>query len=106
GIQAIGLRRNVSMDLEFLDGEPGQLVAQNSGREAPPFAEDANEKPKEPTIVNVRSAGSFKFVVKTNIATFEDEVRVYQPTEPGKYNSLQSDLLTLYFEPKEQTAET
>ncbi len=35
-----------------------------------------------------------------NVATFEDEVRVYQPTEPGKYNSLQSDLMTLYFEPK------
>lgn len=124
GFKNIRLRRNVSMDLEFREGETGALMGQNDSPENPPDApeetklkagpvdpfvaaapaenvsEKPKSKPKPPTIVKVRSAGSFEFVCATNVATFEDEVRVYQPTEPGKFNSLQSDLLTLYFEPK------
>ncbi len=129
GFRTVRLRRNVLMDLEFREGESGPLFAQNSApplppkepaaevntdEETPPFATEAEpaqpakeskktKEPKEPTIVKVRSAGSFEFQVDANIAIFEDEVRVYQPTEPGKYNSLQSDLMTLYFEPKEKT---
>lgn len=139
GFKNIRLRRNVSMDLEFRDGEADSFTAQAEptkqtdppkqneplqnvpdskvALKAPPvdpFAVDApadkkskkpnsksKSKPKPPTIVKVRSAGSFEYVVATNVATFEDEVRVYQPTEPGKFNSLQSDLMTLYFEPNE-----
>ena len=91
------------MDLEFRNGQAETSAApdkNDENPEPPPFAETAPspDKPKKPTIVKVRSAGSFEFVVATNVATFEDEVRVYQPTEPGKYNSLQSDLMTLYFE--------
>lgn len=115
GFKNIKLRRNVSMDLEFRGDQADPLIAQGNAKpanetEPPPFADDRltedqttkknDEKPKDPTIVKVRSAGSFEFVVASNVATFEDEVRVYQPTEPGKYNSLQSDLMTLYFEPK------
>ena len=105
GFKTVRLRRNVSMDLEFREGQAGKPAAQNQTTETPeppPFAETAKsaDPPKKPTIVKVRSAGSFEFVVATSVATFEDEVRVYQPTEPGKYNSLQSDLMTLYFEPK------
>ncbi len=108
GFKTIRLRRNVSMDLEFRDGQSKVVPAEDAklpeDPQPPPFAETASNeaKPKKPTIVKVRSAGSFEFVVATNVATFEDEVRVYQPTEPGKYNSLQSDLMTLYFEPKKK----
>ncbi|MCA9069407.1 MAG: hypothetical protein KDA84_10810 [Planctomycetaceae bacterium] len=122
GFKNIRLRRNVSMDLEFREGETDAFTAQTEPVQNPPLAENPpkpgpvdpfavepppatetkkpNSKPKPPTIVKVRSAGSFEFVCATNVATFEDEVRVYQPTEPGKFNSLQFDLLTLYFEPK------
>ncbi len=95
------------MDLEFRNGKAGNAMAPDQNEknpEAPPFAQaaPAQDESKKPTIVKVRSAGRFEFVVATNVATFEDEVRVYQPTEPGKYNSLQSDLMTLYFEPKKK----
>ncbi len=104
GFKTVRLRRDVSMDLEFQDRASQNLVAQaepaNPIEEPKPSPKP--EKPKPPTIVKVRSSGSFEYVIETHLATFEDEVRVYQPTEPGKYNSLQADLMTLYFERKEK----
>ena len=96
GFRQVLLRRNVSMDLEFRGGSD----AMGLNRDTKP--EDDN-KSKEPTIVKVRSAGPFEFDVERNVATFRDEVRVYQPTAAEEYNSLESDRMTLFFESGEKT---
>ncbi len=84
GIRSIRLRQNVSMDLVF------------KGR----------KQEKKPVLVRIRSAGGFQYVVETNIATFEDNVRVFRPTDAVYFDSLQCDLLTLVFEPKEGPPQT
>ncbi len=95
GFRQVLLRRNVSMDLEFRgDANPAGLNRESN-----------NDKAKEPTIVKVRSAGPFEFDVEQNIATFREEVRVYQPTAEEEYNSLESDRLTLFFESGEEATD-
>ncbi len=56
GFKTIRLRRNVSMDLEFRDGQSAGLMAQTPDANAPPFASETTspKKPKEPTLVKVR----------------------------------------------------
>lgn len=69
GVQSFMLRSNVRMDLVSEDGEQ----------------------------VQIRSAGQFEYVLSEQVATFENDVRVYRPTGPEMYDSLQCDLLTLSF---------
>ncbi|MCA9115704.1 MAG: hypothetical protein KDA79_11515, partial [Planctomycetaceae bacterium] len=65
---------------------------------APEPAADAQPAESKRETINIRSAGPFEFVIETNIATFEDDVRVYRPTGPDQYDSLECGLLTLQFE--------
>lgn len=105
GFRSVLLRRNVAMDLKF-DSKSSPLSRRGNNRIAAvtpgtPQQPATPEKDKQPTVVKVRSAGRFDFNVESNIATFRDDVRVYHPTAPDEYNSLQASLLTLFFQPAE-----
>ena len=67
--------------------------------DGPAPATRKDKTPKKPTRVQVRAAGSFLFDLETNIATFEEDVRVYRPTKPDKFDVLKCHLLTLLFAP-------
>ena len=82
GVRSIRLRRNVHMNL-LMDAE-------------------AN---KEPTKVNIRSDGAFNFDLDTNIATFEQNVRVRRPTTLAQQDSLDCRLLRIVFEEEPETSE-
>jgi len=77
GIKRVQLRRNVIMDLvideDKLDGSAQTL--------------------------HITSKGSFQYLLAERLARFEDEVHVTRPTHPGMYDSLQCDLLNLFFKP-------
>jgi hypothetical protein len=78
GIKTIQLRKDVNMN----------LVSESEDEQQPPVD------------VNIRSAGSFNFVVATHIATFEEEVKVrsHKRPRPDETDSLDCDLLKLNFE--------
>ncbi len=80
GVRSIRLRRNVNMDLLM------------------------EEENKAPTKVNIRSDGAFNFDMETNIATFEQNVRVRRPTSPTQRDSLDCQSLRIVFEEKESQA--
>lgn len=94
GIQSIRLRRNVAMNFLFQNSDRNDLT----GRTALPEHRRADSS-KKPTLVRVRSKGGFEFGVQTHVATFEEDVRVFRPTQPGQFDVLLCDLLTLIFEP-------
>ncbi len=94
GFRQVLLRRNVSMDLQFQGGSASAGLTR----------EKNDDQSQKTTIVKVRSAGPFEFDVERNIATFRDEVRVYQPTAEEEYNSLESDRMTLFFESAEDAS--
>ena len=88
GIRTIQLRKDVIMNL----------------------VSESEDKRQPPVDVNIRSTGSFNFVVDTNIAKFEEEVKVrsHKRPRPDENDTLDCDLLTLIFEavvPEETSAE-
>jgi hypothetical protein len=60
--------------------------------------------PKHAEKTIVRSAGNFEYALDTNVATFQNRVRVEHPTEPGKLDTIDCDLLTLVFEEEPRAA--
>ncbi|MEX2288648.1 MAG: hypothetical protein WD648_16240 [Planctomycetaceae bacterium] len=82
GVRKVTLQQNVVMNLV---SEP----------------ERPKGKPKRraPVDVNVRSMGSFSFVIETNTATFEEQVnvRAIPRDKPQNVDELQCDLLSLVF---------
>jgi len=96
GVKSVRLRKNVVMDMQLDEELPS---ARKSATE--PLGK---AKPSAP--VNIRSNGSFSFVTETNVATFEDTVRVRKPVGPDEYDELECDKLTLIFEPGDDDAET
>lgn len=97
GIESVRLRKDVALNLE---ADSADLFAgDNATVASPEFASEPEKKTGPPRIVRVRSDGSFEFTVATNIATFEDNVRIYNPTEAGQYDVLQCDRLAMLFEP-------
>ncbi|MCH7990522.1 MAG: hypothetical protein IID46_15380, partial [Planctomycetes bacterium] len=98
GVKSVRLRENVVMDLLFDDDNehvhPHGLQKTQSAQRTP-------EEKKEPVTVHIQSKGSFTFGVDTHLGTFVNDVRVYRPTEPGKFDILLcDDKLTLIFEPE------
>lgn len=61
------------------------------------------EQDDKPVDVTVQSAGSFEYVLETHIATFQNDVQVRRPTDPGLFDSLRCHLLTLFFEEDKTT---
>lgn len=96
GIRSIRLLRDVVMDLVSDRSER----APGGGR---PPAESGQRKP--PEIIKVRSEGSFEFVLETNIATLEDQVRIFRPNVKQQYDTIQSDdRIVILFEKKSESA--
>ncbi|MGE3317468.1 MAG: hypothetical protein AB7O26_20325, partial [Planctomycetaceae bacterium] len=98
GIKSIRFLRDVVMD----------LVSDRSDKpkpgDPPPIP---LKKPKGPDIVKVRSDGSFEYVLETNIATFDTNVRIYRPNGKQQYDMIQSDdTIVLLFKRKLETAPT
>jgi len=77
GVRSILLIRDVTMDLVF--------------------DADSNSEKAEPN-VRIHSTGSFKFDLTTNVAAFEDDVQVLRQTGPAEFDSLDCDILSVYFE--------
>lgn len=99
GIQSVRLIKDVVMNLVFEDGKtPGR---RRDDKTRKPRAAGSKSK-KKPVLVKVQCDGNFNFGVQTNVATFEDDVSVFRPTEPNKFDVLKCDLLTLIFEPDEK----
>ncbi|MFQ5731967.1 MAG: hypothetical protein ACE5KM_08425, partial [Planctomycetaceae bacterium] len=100
GFQSIRLRRDVVMNFLFRGSRKGDLAGKD---ESLPSTAALGTK-KKPQPVQIRSKGSFEFGVQTNVATFEDDVKVFRAAAPGKLDTLLCDLLTLVFERDEKNA--
>lgn len=107
GIQNIRLRRNVAMNFVFQEGDRKNIFGHSSRQQtARPTTAAPPRQKKKPVRVRIRCKGGFEFGVQTNVATFEDDVRVYRPTKPEQYDVLLCDLLTLIFEPASESADS
>lgn len=104
GFRKIRLRRDVAMHFLFEGSKDKKLLGLDKAPKSRPA--DPADKKKPPVRVRVLSRGSFAFDLETNVATFEDDVRVYRPTKPGKFDFLNCHRLTLQFEKSETTAAT
>jgi|GEM_PF-527978 len=105
GIRNVKLRRNVVMNLLFEQDRDSLFTRRrNTQKKKPNRKKTSNQKTtqkKKPVVVQVLSDGNFTYGVESHIAQFEKEVRVYRPTDSGKYDTLLCDILTLLFEPVE-----
>lgn len=78
GVRIVRLLRDVVMDLQSEQKE--------------------NRRPADK--VRITCAGNFDFNVETHVASFHKEVRVTHPTENRQFDRLNSDVLTIVFEPE------
>lgn len=83
GVRSVELRRDVAMQL--------MLEEDKATRQFVP--------------VNVQCSGSFEFSLQAHTGVFHTNVRVVKPTGETRSDSLQCDLLTLVFEPKEDRSD-
>ncbi|MCH7688741.1 MAG: hypothetical protein IH899_19010, partial [Planctomycetes bacterium] len=101
GVKSVRLRENVVMDLLFEDDDERKNPQRQHELHQTQTAQRTPKEKKEPVKVRIESKGSFTFGVDTHLGTFVNDVRVYRPTEPGKYDILLcDDKLTLIFEPE------
>ncbi|MDA1017486.1 MAG: hypothetical protein O3A00_23895, partial [Planctomycetota bacterium] len=93
GIRSMRLRRNVFMKVDVDPATARSLSAGGQRRDSPPVTDKS-----VPLIIT--SVGPFDFNLETNIGAFRDQVRVEHQTTPIYKDSLETELLTLVFEPK------
>jgi len=97
GIRSFELAHDVSLWLVLDTVDLGVNAAQ------PP--EVAAPVPKEPEPpVEVTCRGPFRFDVENHVATFEDEVNVVRMHAIGPSDNLSCELLSLFFEPRDDPA--
>lgn len=94
GLQSFQLARDVKTHLEM--EQPGLLPGGEKQ------AADPNEKPQPP--VEITCQGPFHFDMTRYVATFEDQVDVLRLNPDGPSDQLTCELLSIYFQPKENTA--
>jgi hypothetical protein len=100
GVKSVRLQKQVVMDLLFDEDFERKNAKRQHELHETQIAQRTPKSDKDPDKVRIQSQGSFTFGVDTYIGTFVNDVQVYRPTEPGKYDTLFSDKLTLIFEPE------
>jgi lipopolysaccharide export system protein LptA len=89
GVTSLKLLQNVEMTLISDASQSAGLPGRKRG-------------PSTPQPVEIRSAGSFIFVLATREARFERQVRIWRETAPGKVDRLEApDSVDLVFEARE-----